>query len=546
MSFLRSTLRTTALGALIAAGVTVSSAQAQAPSGEESFADGNRLHREELYWAALLRYEQAVDAGFSSPLLHYNVGVTHYRAQQYDRAMEAFDRASASPRLALLARYNHGLAAYAAGDQRTALRKFRGVRDQEENPKLSRLAERAIDTVREEIVVVEVPEAVEEPEEPVRRLEREPRPFAEYAVYASAGFGSDDNAYRTPESPYIDFRDPDQPVVVDPVVQSGSFVPVRLGAVYQINSFEHESFFARYRGFGRFYSDEELKNADEFIQELSVGTEYRKSLQNRDNQVFSAFTFAQHEETFFDPDDGLAPVVDDVDVGDRYSYIRYGPEISTRQAWDRFAFQVYGKAQLWNYEDTEAVPEYDHEFFQVGANVQYRFTKTSLIRLTAEGSMRNFSDRPSFSLDGTQQVTNPSVEYNYIDYGILARQRLTAGLWFGVKYVFTQRLDQYVGYYDYTRDGFGAEIHFEAGNNFSLDVEGAYRIYNFTNAYAFHNPAVDRRTMETAFWRVNMRYQMPWNLRLVGDYSYNEVASNDARIAYQRSMFMLSLEWNYQ
>ena len=110
----------------------------------------------------------------------------------------------------------------------------------------------------------------------------------------------------------------------------------------------------------------------------------------------------------------------------------------------------------------------------------------------------------------------------------------------------TDRRDQYVGYYDYTRDGFGAEIHLDVGDNFTFDAEGLYRIYNFSNAYAFHNPAVDRKTMETASWRLSMNYRMPWNLRLVGDYNYQEVGSNDARITYQRSMFMLSLEWNYQ
>lgn len=531
----------------VASGILASAtASGQGLSASEAFADGNRLHREQLYWAALLRYEEAADAGMETTLLHYNVGVTHYRARQYDRAMAAFDKASASPQLALLARYNHGLAAYAAGDRQTALSKLRLIRDQDENPTLSRLASKAIDDIRSSVVLVETEEPVVEIEETVRELDREPRKFAEYSVYASAGFGSDDNVYRTPGESYTDLRDPDQPVVVDPVVQSGSFVPVRLGAIYMINSFEHESFFARYRGFGRFYSGEELVNGDEYIQELAVGTEYRKTREKRDNRVFSAFTIAQHDETFFDPDDGNAQVVDDVDISDRYSYLRYGPELSTRQSWDRFAFEFRGKAQLWNYEDTGAVPEYDHEFFQVGTTLQYRFTKTSMIRLMADGYMRNFSDRPSFSLDGSQEITNPSVEYTYIDYGILARQRLTAGLWFGVSYVFTERSDQYVGYNDYTRDGFGAEIHMELGDNFTLDVEGLYRIYNFANAFAFHNPDVDRKTMETATGRIAMRYRMPWNLQLVGDFNYSEVSSNDTRIAFDRSMFMLSLEWNHQ
>ena len=50
---------------------------ANAMTAEQYFADGNRLFRDDLYWAALLRYRQAADAGLSSPLLHYNMGVAH-------------------------------------------------------------------------------------------------------------------------------------------------------------------------------------------------------------------------------------------------------------------------------------------------------------------------------------------------------------------------------------------------------------------------------------------------------------------------------------
>lgn len=521
---------------------------AQDMSAAESFADGNRLFREDLYWAALLRYQQAEDAGMNTPVLHYNTGVAHYKARQYERAMAAFEKASSSPKLAVLSSYNLGLAAYAAGDNATALRWFRKARDQDSNRAVRRLAGDAIERIRLDFMAVgtdddDAEETVEE--EPLRELERDPRPFSELDVYASAGFGSDDNAYRSPSESYTDLSNENMAVQVDPVVQSGSFVPVSLGATYRINSFEHESFFARYRGFGRFYSGEELTNANEHIQELAIGTEYRKDREDRQSRVFSAFTVAQHDEVFFDPDDGEARIVNGVDISDRYSYLRYGPEISTRQAWNKFAFRLWGKAQLWNYENPEVVPEYDHEYFRVGSYLQYRFTKTSLLRLIAEGYMRNFSDRPSFDLDGNQFVTNEPVEYTYIDYGILARQRITGSFWFGVKYVFTERSDQYVGYNDYTRDSFGAEFHLRLGNRFELDAEALYRIYNYTNAFAYNNPAGGRKTLETSYGNLALTYELPWNLRLVGDYTYRDVASNDARIAFTRSLYMLSLEWDY-
>ncbi|MEM9403898.1 MAG: hypothetical protein AAGA44_15605 [Pseudomonadota bacterium] len=522
----------------------------QGLSAEDAFRDGNRLFRDDLYWAALLRYEQAADAGMNSPALHYNIGVSHYRARQYERAARALERAAQSPRLAVLAHYNLGLTEYAAGNNAAALRWLRQARDQKENGKISSLAEKAIarlrdDVLRESVIAVEE-EPVEDEDVPVRELAREPRPFSEFTAYARAGFGSDDNVYRTPSESYIDISNPNQPVQVDPVVQSGSFVPLSIGAKYLINSFEHESFFARYRGTARIYSGEELANADEQTHELAIGTEYKRDRENRQNRVFSAFTVATHDEVFFDPDDGALRLVDGIDISDRYSYLRYGPEFWTRQTWGRFSMRFGLKAQLWNYEDTEAVSEYDHEFLQANSYLQYRFTKTAMLRLTARYYQRNFSDRPAFELDGTQPVGNPGVQYEYIDYGVVARQRLTSGFWFGVKYVFTDRADNYIGYNDYTRDGFGAELHLRLGNNFQLDAEALYRIYNFTNAFAFNNPTADRKTLESADGRLAVSYDMPWNLRLVGDYTYRDVTSNDARIAFQRSLFMLSLQWSVE
>ena len=531
---------------LVIAVILTAPTAAQAMTAEEAFADGNRLFRDDLYWAALLRYQQAADAGMNTPLLHYNVGIAHYKARQYERARKAFLQAAKSPRLAPTAHYNLGLTAFAAGDNDEALGWLRRARDQEQNKEIRKLASRAIDQIRDLAVEPEeeAPVIVAE-ERPLRQLERDPRPFSEIDFYARAGFGSDDNVYRSPSVSYVDISDPDNQVPVDPVIQSGSFIPVSLGARYLVNSFEHESFFARYRGSGRFYSDRELSNADEYIQELAIGTEFKKDREGRQNRLFSAFTIAQHDETYYDPDTGLDRLVNDVDIGDRLSYLRYGPEIWTRQSWERFSFNVWAKAQLWNYEDTEAVPEYDHEYFRVGTSAQYRFTQTSLLRLTADTYRRYFTDRPSFELDGTQPVGNPSVEYRYVDLGVAARQKVTGAFWFGVSYVRTDRMDAYIGYNDYFRDSYGAEFRLRFGDRFRLKAEALYRIYNFANAFAFNNPAAGRKTLETATGNVRAVLEMGWNMRLVGEYEYKDVTSNDTRIAYERNIFLLSLQWDY-
>ncbi|MDX1516617.1 MAG: hypothetical protein R3288_07250 [Woeseiaceae bacterium] len=506
-------------------------------TADEYFFDGNRLFRDHLYWAALLRYRQAYESGMDTPLLHYNTGVAHYRAKQHIRARESFLRALESPALRISTQYSLGLNAYAIGDYAEALRWLRLARDQQENDRIAEYARVAIARVR----------AARDRNDPVQ-IEEEKRQrefrFTDLELSAEVSFGSDDNVFRSPDEPYNDFSDPALPLVT-PTVQSGAYMPVDLRALYRINALKFEGFYGAYRLAGRYYQDKELDNANEFSHELSFGSEYRRKNEEtgRERRVWSAFKIAQHDEVYYDPDDGSARTSNNVNLEDRLDYLRYGPELLLRQSWDRFAVALQMKGQLWNYEQTEQVPEYDHEYFFVNAYAQYRFTSTSLLRVAAAKSSRRFGDRRSRELDGTLDINNPNLRYDYLDLSLLARQRITRKLWFGVEYERAERVDQYVGYNDYTRDSYGAEINLDIGDRFEIEIEGFYRLYDFPNAFAFNNPAAGRKTLETAEGTVQVTYRMTRHLDLILEAEYREKESTDSRIAYERMQYVLGVRW---
>lgn len=508
---------------------------AAAATANELFTDGNRLFRDDLYWAALLRYGQASDAGMDTPLLHYNTGVAHYRAQQYGRARAALLEASRHGPLQAISLYNLGLNSYAQGDINDALDFFRQARDQQQRADISNLARRAISQLNHELEMadwLEVPAAVRERE----------RSFAHFDISARVGAGIDDNVFRSPSVSYVDLADPNRPLVT-PNVQEGVFIPVSLTAKYQVNTLENEGFFGVYRLGGRYYQDKNLGNANEYLHEFGFGSEYRRRTERRERRIYSAFKIAQHDETYYDPDTGLERDLSGVQIGDRMSYIRYGPEMWMRQTFGRFSIGGRVKGQLWNYEKTTAVPEYDHEYWQIGVNSQIQFTSTSVLRLTAEYYTRRFGDRPSFDLDGNQFVGRRPVRYDYADYGIEARQRITRAIWFGVEFARTERIDQYLGYNNYLRDNYGAHLHLSMGDRFDLDVTAGYRIYHFENAFAFNDPAAGRKTLETATGGAMATFRMTDTLTLVGEYIYRDVASNDTRIAYGRSQILFGVRW---
>jgi tetratricopeptide (TPR) repeat protein len=126
----------------------MTSGPAAAMNAQDLFDDGNRLFRDDLYWAALLRYKQASEAGMNTALLHYNTGVAHYKAGQHIRARESLKKASRSPNLEPVAHFNLGLNAYAAGIPDEAISWFRLARDQQQNQQVSDMARKAIGRIR--------------------------------------------------------------------------------------------------------------------------------------------------------------------------------------------------------------------------------------------------------------------------------------------------------------------------------------------------------------------------------------------------------------
>ncbi|MDH3621448.1 MAG: hypothetical protein OER91_11175 [Gammaproteobacteria bacterium] len=526
---------TASIALMVATAMLAPSAPAHAMTPEQYFADGNRLFRDNLYWAALLRYNQAAEGGIDTPLLHYNTGITHYRAGQHIRAREHLLRALDDPSLRVVAQYNLGLNAYALGDKDEALRWFRLTRDQSTNRKLQEYAVVAISRIRIE---------QEEPDEYEVRAEvrEKKREFTDLELRARLGYGNDSNIFRTPNTAYIDLSDPNLPVVV-PVVQSAAYIPISLSAKYKVNNLPFEGFYGAYRFAGRYYPDELYKNANEFLHEASFGSEYERTKGTRERRVHSAFKVAQHEEIYYDPDDGGSRVIDDVNVDDRMNYLRYGPEFSARQSGEKISFGLKAKGELWNYDQIDVLPEFDHEYFLFSLFGQYKFTSTSLLRITADYYSRRYGDRPSFDLDGQQRFGNPNIRYDYYAVTLRARQRLGRSMWFGFDIQRTERIDQYVGYNDYSRDSFSAEFHWSPGYRFDLELNGVYRLYDFPNAFAFHEPTAGTRTQESVNAELKASYRITKRLSIFAEATLRERTSNDLRIQYDRNQYAIGVRW---
>src|SRR5262245_12607428 len=294
--------------------------EAAAQTAAELMSEGNQLVRSGSYRTALLRYREAAAAGLDSGLLHYNLGVVHYELGEFAESADEFARAATDPALAALASYNRGLALKAGGNAAAASEAFRTAADVADDRHLRRLAEGAA-----EGAVASPPQASRDrPErftEPTTRIGR-------FELAAAARLGTDDNVYRSPANPYVDLSDPTQPLVT-PVVQSASFMPAELHALYVLDNESGDTEFKfRYDLNGAFY-ETEFSNATEVDQTLSMGADIVLGERDRRRRsVDTAFFVGTHSETNFDPDDGLARDIVTVvngqnvieDLSERFSY----------------------------------------------------------------------------------------------------------------------------------------------------------------------------------------------------------------------------------
>ncbi len=116
-------------------------------------------------------------------------------------------------------------------------------------------------------------------------------------------------------------------------------------------------------------------------------------------------------------------------------------------------------------------------------------------------------------------------------------------MWFGFDVARTERVDKYVGYNDYTRDSASLEFHWSPGRRFDLEASGIYRLYDYPNAFAFHELATGRKTQESADVRIIGKFRMTRHLSLVAEARYRETVSNDTRIQYERNQYVIGVRW---
>lgn len=172
-----------------------------ATAGQAEFEQGLAASQRGEHQQAIRAFLQAQQAGFNKPALHYNLGVSYFRLEDYTKARQQFEQLSRDPQWAALAHYNLGLVARRLDDPDRAADRFEQAYQRTDNSRLRTLAATALDRL------------------PVSRGD------AGTTLSASVAAGYDSNVALAPDAETVNLTDNS-----DMFVEAGAVVNHRLSA----------------------------------------------------------------------------------------------------------------------------------------------------------------------------------------------------------------------------------------------------------------------------------------------------------------------------
>lgn len=505
-------------GLMLGAALLVPSpAAADTVAAQVAFDNANTAFRNGDYSAALAGYNEALTNGKDSSRLFYNMGLAHYHLGQYSQAQWAYTQAAKDDSMAALANYQLGVLANREGDKRSAEKWFKRSRAEAASPKLRLLSLRSLETIRAS------------------------QPHFESAF--AAGFGHDTNAFRAPDEPYTDLSQ-DPPVPVDPVEQSGSYVPIRIGATYFNPVSERSTFIASYRHRGDYYTDAALDNAEETDHRLRLGMERALGDGKSSSRQFSySAEIRTHGETNFDRDDGLDRFDDGASIADRFDYTGAGVQMELKNRIGRHRYEIDGGYSVRDYEDVATASSYDLSAYWLHGALKIPLARTTRLELGYQYYVRSFDERRARDENGEASAANPALEYQYGMLELGLRHRLSKSVVTELVYSWTNREDQHVGYNDYSKNKISFETTVEFSDKFAAQLEIDYRDQQYDNAFAFDDPTQPAKEYQEFQVAASILYRFTDRLSLRADVKQEGVDSSDPRGEYDRLRAGVSIHW---
>lgn len=365
---------------------------------------------------------------------------------------------------------------------------------------------------------------------------------------AATGLGYDSNIYQAPSTPYTDYAvlplgtNP----TVTPKIVKGFFVPLEMKVITASNQNASNRLIGAASFKGNFYTSADAKNANEYDLDFNGGKEYVLEQSGASENTFFAGVFAgKHKQTYTDHDTGLSKTTAaGSGIADRYSYTSIGIEAEYKHRVGSTDYGVKGKYAENDFSDPVVVSQLDHTHLKIDADIEFKVSAASKLKLAYNHAVQDFSDRHARDASGVYSSTNPLLTYTYNGIGASLRNRLSADWDLYLDYDRTRRTDSNVAYNDYTQNKYVVRILY--GNDAvkaRLALERWTRDY--PNAYAFDVATQGQKTYSGS----NLKFKADWaqstNSSLWTEVIFNIQNSTDLRYDFKRNQVMAGMSWTY-
>jgi hypothetical protein len=523
---------------LLASFAALTAAQAAAQTnGEALMREANHLFRSKVYGAALARYHEAENAGLSSPLLDYNIGITCYRLGQYDEAVTYLGRAYRDDALAALAAYNLGLAEQAAGHADEAARWFDVAATRGSGTPLEKLAHQRLAQPRRGTALA------------ANSLSRHPelrpqRPIGDLDIVVRTGYGSDSNPYRAPSEPYVDLAAPGTPTVVPEAVPS-TYSPLQATVQYTLHNESGDTDFVLGYDFDGDYYKEFYAN-DENSQRVRIGANVLLGDTGTRRRFLETQLFAvKHYQRNYDPDDGVDRTLGDEEIWKQYNYTAAGLQADFQQKLGKWAWGFNTLLEHRGYDAVPLIASYDTDLYLFKLRASYAFSDRTSMRVALHSYRREAAERQSRDINGTLLSTYPPLDYSYQGVEIGVTQRVLRWMNLDFSYMRLDRTDGFEGYMNYTQDIIGARVVMRPAKRWTISAGVTQRSYDYPNAFAFNDPAAGPKTLDDSIADLSVNFDVLKSLSVSVDFASTDVTSSDPRAAYTRQRSLIGAVWRF-
>jgi hypothetical protein len=186
---------------------------------------------------------------------------------------------------------------------------------------------------------------------------------------------------------------------------------------------------------------------------------------------------------------------------------------------------------------------YDHDYFLTDVKIDYDLGSLTTLKLGLSRYQRRYDERPARDLNGDLLSTNPAQRYDYGGVQLGVRRQLGRVVELDADYFRLERVDAFLGYYDYTQDVLRLRAVFRPRSGFYLALGAVARSYDYPNAFAFNIPAGGPRKLDELEGELHGEFRISPHLALWAELRTTDVTSTDLRAAYARTQAMLGVEW---